>query len=148
MSRTRIVVYIIAAVITLAGLADATYLTVQFLTGQNVICGGSADCSKVLSSSYSHFGRFPVAGLGVLGYYTAFSLATYAAFGYLRAGKFFAWTVGAMFLATLWFLFVQMFLLHAFCRFCLFSAALVFLLTGLVVAMPTTPAYQEERDAS
>jgi len=41
-----------------------------------------------------------------------------------------------MFLMTLWLLFVQAFRLHAFCRYCLFSAALVFLLTGLVVARP------------
>ena len=148
MSRSRIIIYTIAAVIALAGIADATYLTVQFLTGENVICGGSAECSKVLNSRYSHFGRFPVAGLGVLAYYTAFSLATYAAFGYVRARKLFAWMIGAMFLGTLWFLFVQMFLLHAFCRFCLFSAALVFLLTGLVVATPTAPSYLDEPDAS
>jgi uncharacterized membrane protein len=43
-----------------------------------------------------------------------------------------------MFAATLWFLFVQAYRLHAFCRYCLFSAALVFLLTGLVVARPST----------
>jgi uncharacterized membrane protein len=41
-----------------------------------------------------------------------------------------------MFCMTLWLLFVQAFRLHAFCRYCLFSAALIFLLTGLVVARP------------
>jgi uncharacterized membrane protein len=45
-------------------------------------------------------------------------------------------TVTAMFLATLWFLYVQAFLLHAYCRYCLFSAAVTFLLAGLVIAMP------------
>jgi uncharacterized membrane protein len=44
--------------------------------------------------------------------------------------------VSGMFAVTLWLLYVQAFLLHAFCRYCLFSAALVFLLTGLVVALP------------
>jgi uncharacterized membrane protein len=34
---------------------------------------------------------------------------------------------------------VQAFLLHAFCRYCLFSAAITFLLTGLIVATPRRP---------
>jgi uncharacterized membrane protein len=41
-----------------------------------------------------------------------------------------------MFLATLWFLYVQAFVLHAYCRYCLFSAAIIFLLAGLVIALP------------
>jgi uncharacterized membrane protein len=38
-----------------------------------------------------------------------------------------------MFAVTLWVLFVQAFLLHAFCRYCLLSAALVFVLAALVI---------------
>ena len=137
-SRARAILYTVAALISLAGLADATYLTVQFLTGETAVCGGSSDCFKVLGSAYSHIGRIPVAGLGALAYYTVFSFAIFAAFDYARARKLFVWNVWAMFAVTLWFLFVQAFLLHAFCRFCLFSAAVVFLLTGLVVASPAS----------
>jgi uncharacterized membrane protein len=137
-SRARIFLYSFAALIALAGLTDATYLTVQYLTGETAVCGGSPDCFKVLGSAYAHIGRIPVASLGVLAYFSAFSFATFAAFDYARARKLFVWLVWAMFLATLWFLFVQTFLLHAFCRYCLFSAAIVFLLTGLVVASPTS----------
>jgi len=43
-----------------------------------------------------------------------------------------------MFAVTLWLLFVQAFVLHAFCRYCLFSAALVFLLTEVVVLTPSS----------
>lgn len=136
-SRTRIILYTIAALICLAGLADATYLTVQALTGETAVCGGSPDCFKVLGSTYSRIAGIPVAAFGVLGYFSAFSFATFAAFSYSRVRTFFALTVWAMFAATLWFLFVQAFLLHAFCRFCLFSAAIIFLLTGLVVMLPT-----------
>jgi uncharacterized membrane protein len=42
-----------------------------------------------------------------------------------------------MFLGTVWLLYVQAFLLHAYCRFCLFSAATTFLLAGLVIALPS-----------
>jgi uncharacterized membrane protein len=44
-----------------------------------------------------------------------------------------------MFAMTLWLLYVQAFLLHAFCRYCLFSAAVTFLLTGIAVAIPPSP---------
>ena len=73
---------------------------------------------------------------GAAGYFTAFACATFAAFGYLAARRFYALTVAAMFLSTLWFLYVQAFLLHAYCRYCLFSAAVTFLLAGCAVAMP------------
>lgn len=136
-SRGRIILYTVAALICLAGLADATYLTIQALTGETSACGGSPDCFKVLGSGYSRIVGIPVAAFGVLGYFCAFSFATFAGFGSGRARKLFALTVWAMFAVTLWFLYVQAFVLHAYCRYCLFSAALTFLLAGLVVATPS-----------
>lgn len=135
-SRAQTIFYSVAAFISLVGLIEATYLTVLYLTGETAVCDGSADCFQVLGSSYAKIGGIPVSGLGALAYFSAFSLAIFTVFGYARARKFFAWTVLAMFCMTLWLLFVQAFRLHAFCRYCLFSAALVFLLTGLVVARP------------
>jgi len=137
-SRSRIILYVIAAGICLIGLADATYLMVQYLTGETAVCGASPDCSKVLTSPYAKVARIPVAAFGVLGYFGAFSLATFAAFGYARARQLFAFAIGAMFAATLWLLFVQAFLLHAFCRYCLFSAALVFVLAAMVIISPAS----------
>jgi uncharacterized membrane protein len=135
-SRFRTIIYIVAAVVSLAGLADATYLSVQALTGETLGCGGSPDCFRVLGSSYARVGGIPVALFGVLAYFSAFTFATFAAFGYSRVRAFLILTIGAMFLATLWFLYVQAFLLHAYCRYCLFSAATTFLLAGLMIALP------------
>lgn len=143
-SRAGIIVYTIAACIALAGLADATYLTVIALTGEAAACSGSTGCLEVLGSPYAKIAGFPVAGLGLAGYFAAFTFATFAGFGYLRAQKFFALTVWAMFAMTLWLLYVQAFKLHAFCRYCLFSAAVVFLLAGLVVVSPTSAATEED----
>ncbi len=133
-SRVPVIIYSIAAALALAGLADAVYLTVMDLTGQSAVCGGSAGCSQVLASKYSHIGRVPVAALGVLGYFAVFSCATFAAFGWMRARWYLTLAVGLMFLGTLWLLVVQAFFLHQFCRFCLASAAVTFLLAGIVVA--------------
>ncbi len=135
-SRGRTIVYIIAAVICLAGLADATYLTVQALTGENVVCGGSASCSEVLGSAYARMGGIPVAAFGIAGYFSAFTLAIFAAFAYARARQLFPYVIWAMFAGTLWLLYLQAFVLHAFCRYCLFSAAMTFLLAGMVIASP------------
>lgn len=137
-ARVRTFFYSAAALAALVGLAEATYLSVLFLTGEMAVCGGSADCAQVLGSKYSHVGSIPISAFGALAYFTAFSCATFAAFGYVAARKFLALVVGAMFATTLWLLFVQAFLLHAFCRYCLFSAALIFLLAGIVVAAPTS----------
>ena len=57
-------------------------------------------------------------------------------FGYRRAPRLFAFVVAGMFAATLWFLGVQAFILHAFCRYCLLSAAATFLLAGIAVSLP------------
>jgi uncharacterized membrane protein len=135
-SRARTILFTIAAVISLAGLADATYLTVVALTGESAACGASTGCFEVLGSSYARVAGIPVASVGAFGYFAAFTFATFAAFGSARARTFFALTVWAMFAATLWFLYLQAFVLHAFCRYCLFSAAFTFLLAGLVVASP------------
>ncbi len=135
-SRFRTILYTIVAIVAVTGLADATYLTVQALTGETLSCGGSPDCFRVLGSSYAELGGIPLAMLGALAYFTAFTFATFAAFGYPRAPKFLALTAGAMFLMTLWLLYVQAFLLHAYCRYCLFSAAITFLIAGLLIAVP------------
>jgi len=135
-SRFRTILYAAVAIVSVAGLADATYLTVQALTGETLSCGGSPDCFRVLGSSYAKVGGIPVAMLGALAYFSVFTFATFAAFGYARAPKFLALMVGMMFLGTLWLLYVQAFLLHAYCRYCLFSAATTFLIAGLLIAVP------------
>jgi uncharacterized membrane protein len=136
-SRARVILYSIAALFCLAGLADATYLSVIAFTGETAACSGQAGCFEVLGSKYARLAGLPVALFGVLGYFSAFTFATFAGFNYKRAAKFFALTVCLLFAATLWFLYVQAFLLHAYCRYCLFSAAITFLLMGLVVATPS-----------
>jgi uncharacterized membrane protein len=143
--RFRTIIYAIAALLTALGIAEATYLTVLSLTGATAVCGGSSDCFKVLGSKYAKIGTVPLAGFGVLGYFSAFSFATFAAFGHRRAQLLFKITVWGMFAVTLWLLFVQAVLLHAFCRYCLFSAALIFMLTAAVVLLPQATEHLRER---
>ena len=139
-ARFRTILFTLAAIVSVAGLADATYLTVQALTGETLSCGGSPDCFRVLGSSYAKVGRVPLALLGAVAYFSVFTFATFAAFGYARARTLLVSVIGAMFLVTIWLLYLQAFVLHAYCRYCLFSAAITFLLAGLVIAIPSRDA--------
>ena len=135
-ARAQRMIYIAAAVLAFVGVAETVYLTALHLAGAHVACIASATCSRVLGSAYAEFKGFPLAALGTVGYFAVFSFSTLALFGYRRASTFLGLTIGLMFLMSLWLLYLQAFVLHAFCDYCLFSAALVFLLAGLLVAAP------------
>jgi uncharacterized membrane protein len=123
--------YIAMALVALAGLADAIYLTVQHLTGQSVKCTVISGCSEVLSSPYSSFNGIPLALIGAAAYFAVFSLATLAAFSYPLVGKLLLILVGLMFLTTLWLIYLQAVVIGHFCQFCLLSALVTIVLTVL-----------------
>ena len=124
--------YLIAALTSLIGLADAIYLTAQHLTGESLRCTIISGCSEVLGSPYAQVGPVPLASIGAVAYFTVFSLATLAAFRYALAGSLLKIVVALMFLTTLWLLYLQAFVIHHFCQYCLLSAAVTIVLTALV----------------
>ena len=124
------------ALVALVGLVDAGYLTTEHLAGRigNVPCMVTTDCGGVLTSSYATLpGDIPLAALGALAYFAAFSLATLAAFGYDSARRLLLPLVLTMFAASLWLLYVQAFVLGAFCSYCLLSAAVSTTMTILLL---------------
>jgi uncharacterized membrane protein len=126
--------YGLAAFVSLIGLADSIYLTVEHLSGRSVRCTIVSGCSEVLSSSYATVRGVPLAAIGAVAYFTVFSLATLAAFGYRGLGKILIFIVSGMFLTTLWLLYLQAFVIRHFCQFCLLSALVSTTLTILVIA--------------
>ncbi len=125
--------YAAAALLSLLGLADAIYLTVEHITGQSARCTIIAGCSEVLSSSYAVVAGIPLAMIGAAAYFTVFSLATLAAFGYRVAGTLLTPLVLLMLAVSLWLIYLQAFVIHAFCQFCLFSAAITIALTTIAL---------------
>jgi uncharacterized membrane protein len=125
--------YAVASIVALLGLADGIYLTVEHVTGRTAQCIASSGCQEVLSSKYAAVGPIPLAALGAFAYFTAFSAALLAAFGYRNCGGFFALVVTIMFATTLWLFYLQAAVLHAFCDYCLFSAGVTTVLTGIVI---------------
>jgi uncharacterized membrane protein len=65
--------YVVAAVLSLLGLADALYLTIEHVTGQSVRCTILAGCSAVLSSPYAVVAGIPLAAIGAAAYFAVFS---------------------------------------------------------------------------
>lgn len=125
--------YAAAALLSLVGLADAIYLTVEHLAGRSVRCTLTGGCDEVLKSAYATIGGVPLAGLGALAYFAAFSLATLAAFGSRKASDLLFYLVALMLAMSVYLVILQAFVLRAFCQFCLLSAA-VTLLLALIVA--------------
>jgi uncharacterized membrane protein len=124
--------YLIAALVSLIGLADAIYLTVQHITGASLRCTVISGCSEVLSSPYAQVGPVPLAALGAAAYFVVFSLAILAAFNYPLVKLFLKILLGIMFLTTLWLLYLQAFVIHHFCQYCLLSAAVTITLTLII----------------
>ena len=125
-------IYLIAALISLIGLGDAIYLTIQDVTGASLRCTVISGCSEVLSSKYAHIGAVPLASVGAFAYFVFFSLAVLAAFGYSFARPLLIILVSAMFLTTLWLIYLQAFVIHHFCQYCLLSAAVTTILAAIV----------------
>jgi uncharacterized membrane protein len=123
----------LAAGVALVGLADAAYLTVEHLSGRSVRCVVVSGCDEVLMSPYAVLpGGVPLAALGALAYFAAFSLSVLAACGYDGARRPLAPLVALMLAFTLWLLYLQAFVIKAFCTYCLISAAVTTALSVIV----------------
>lgn len=124
---------IIAVMVALIGLADSVYLTVQHLTAAPVPCSIISGCETVLTSAYAEMAGVPTAAFGAAAYFAAFSLALLAAFGNRAAWMLFGVLSIVMAAFTLWLLYLQGFVIGAFCQFCLISALTTFVLFGIAM---------------
>ena len=114
----------LSAALALVGVAESVYLTVEHFAGRSVRCVVVTGCDTVLTSSYATVaGGIPLAAVGAFAYFTAFSLATLAYFGYTGTRPLLGLLAALMFAASVWYVYVQAFVLQAFCAYCLLSAA-------------------------
>ncbi len=127
-----------AGIVALVGLADSVYLSVKHFTAEPVPCSLVEGCEKVLSSPYAEVAGVPIAAAGALAYFTAFSLAVLAAYGDERMWKLFGGLATLMAGFSLWLIYLQAFVIGAFCQFCLISAATSLTLFGIFIAAALT----------
>lgn len=105
------------------GFIDATYLTVQHFTQFTLPCSISHGCELVTTSSYSSIFGIPVALLGAL-YYVSVLIAICGAMEFAKPQwlKLIAIATTTGFLFSLWFVYLQIFVIHAICQYCMLSA--------------------------
>src|SRR3989338_11329932 len=126
----------IFAALALVGLSDASYLTAKHYLGTPINCSIFGDCDKVTTSAYSAIWGIPVALFGAIYYIFIFLLAIW----YLDSKKesilyFIASATAVGFLASVWFLYLQLFVIGALCLYCIISAitSTLLFITGLIV---------------
>ena len=123
---------IIAVFVGCFGLADSGYLTIKHLQGAFIRCGD--ECSAVLGSKYAEgIAGIPLAGFGAIGYAAVIIAASLAAANRPVGRRLLAVVTPVMALVSVWLLYLQAFVIHAFCKYCLASAAASFVLAGLAV---------------
>lgn len=122
-----------AAIVALAGLADAVYLTVHHFTAEPVPCSIIEGCEAVLTSSYAEIAGVPLAACGAAAYFIAFSLALLASFGNRSMWTLFGVQTILMAIFTVWLIYLQAIVIGAFCQFCLISAVTTFTLLILYI---------------
>jgi uncharacterized membrane protein len=129
---------LLAAVIALVGLADASYLTYHHYTAMPVPCSITEGCEQVLTSAWADLWGLPLAMYGAAAYLVAFALAVISSFGNRLTWLLFGIQVTFMAVFTGWLLYLQAYVIEAFCQFCLLSAAttvtlfLIFLISLLI----------------
>ena len=113
---------VVAAVFALIGLIDAAYLTAKHFTDKNVPCNIISGCEMVLKSEFAEMFGIPTAAYGAVAYFIAFSLAVLTFYGNSKLWNLFGLVTFVMFGFTIYLLYLQGFVINAFCQFCLLSA--------------------------
>ncbi|MDP3991514.1 MAG: vitamin K epoxide reductase family protein [Candidatus Colwellbacteria bacterium] len=118
------------------GFLDATYLTAKHYLGIPINCSFFTGCEEVTSSQYATILDIPVSLAGA-GYYLLIFVLVIA---YLDTKKerilyFISRLTPLGFIASLWFLYLQLFVIKAICLYCMISfttSTLLFIL-GLIL---------------
>ena len=127
---------VVFALASFAGFLDASYLAAKFYLGGPIPCSILNGCEKVTTSEYATIFGVSIALFGAI-YYLSILILTIA---HLDTKKMSLLYIASLFtfigfLFSLRFLYLQLFVIHALCLYCLFSlftSSLLFI-TGLVV---------------
>ena len=129
MKRFGVVLILICA---FCGMADSAYLTQSENNGTPLLCNinGFSGCNIVASSPYSHLLGIPLSEYGLLFYGALFVLSALELALFDRVlRRAIQWVALAGILASLYFTFLQVFVINALCVYCLASALLALLIS-------------------
>lgn len=127
--KNKFIVY--SLILGFLGFVVATYLTILHFKNVLPPCHLTSNCEKVLTSQFASIGPIPLALLGSLFYLAVIFLCVLILTNYKKVflDAFYAVsTVG--FAVSLILIFIQAYIIHAFCQYCLTSEAIS---TGIVI---------------
>jgi len=123
--------WLASVLLAIAGAVDSAYLAFLKFTGTVAACSDIGDCEAVNNSKYAEIGGIPLALLGLLGYLAILAFLILetqfpswrdslhlGVFGFTLAG-----TIYSVYLT-----YIEIFVLHAVCPYCVVSAVVMLLL--------------------
>lgn len=133
--------------LSVIGFADATYLSAEHFLRRIPPCSLVAGCETVLTSSYATVFGIPVALFGALFYLLAFFLILlYRETGSRRFVTALLILSSVAFLASLLFVYLQLFVIDAICLYCLTSAVTSTLIfTGSIMLFKITNTTKDKK---
>lgn len=125
------------ALLALAGLFISIYLYLYKIGKIGTIACGTGGCETVQLSPQSRFLGVEVALIGIVGYLVLLGLSVLAsAPAYVAARwpvQWLAFLSGGAFLFTLYLKSLELFVIHAICRWCVASAVIITIIFALAV---------------
>ncbi len=113
---------VLILLLSLAGFADAAYLTSKHYLGGPVPCSITGGCESVMTSRWAAVGPIPTAAFGAAYYLATFFLTIL----YLDSRQ--PWTLRLIFVSSvaalavsLALLYLMAFVIHSYCQYCLLS---------------------------
>ncbi len=135
------------ALLALVGFCIALYLWLYKIGIIGRLQCGSGSCEFVQTSRYGELLGVPVAFYGVIGYALIFAVAIAGLQPAQLERRWPTLTLAALaaggFLLTIYLTAIELFVLHAICRWCVGSAAVMTTITSLAVG----PVFNRERGA-
>ncbi|MBN2502555.1 MAG: vitamin K epoxide reductase family protein [Anaerolineales bacterium] len=136
MTNTDARLRIVSIFLTLIGLVDAVYLTYIKLAHKEAACAGIGDCDAVNSSRYAEVAGIPIALLGAVAYLMILFFLIFDRQKNVLGENSILFVLGLSFIGVLYsayLTYLELFVLHAVCPFCVISAIVLVLLFALTL---------------
>lgn len=126
---------IVFLAVSFLGFLDATYLTAQHFLGTIPPCVITTGCETVLTSEHNAVFGIPVALLGAIYYLLLFLLAVFSLDMKREIIRLAALLTPIGFLASLYFVYLQLFVIKEICSYCIVSATIstILFILGLFI---------------
>lgn len=135
-----------ATLLSVAGLLISIYLTWAYLIDVSPICGPSGGCSLVQHSPYAWIGGIPIPMLGAVAYSGLIALGILALRWEARRDLFLLAFFGGSLVGLLfsgYLTYLEFFVIHAICKWCV-GSAIVMVLVFILALVAYRQAQAEE----